>query len=261
MITLSSINCLIGSWNYNNRLKKRELLEFVARHNKVQFQQGSINTGNKDHGRYWEYATALGFTQAENKHVLDVGGANSLLSWYLGSIGANVISIDLVKSNVNKAVQNNRRFGFDNVEILQADVMKVEFPHQFDYVYCINVIEHVMEHARPKFKPGKDAYWGGTKQYTPSEVEVKAEQTFIESMVNCLKSGGVLVVSYDYKSFGRYRCQPKCAYMRGPEDVNKRIIEASGLKVFGDMPDFTEDLEAGSRLASTGIIFLEKENE
>ena len=115
-----------------------------------------------------------------------------------------------------------------------------------------------MEHARPKFKPGKDAYWGGGKQHEPSDIEVNAEKTFVCSLVKCLKPGGVLVISYDYKSFGRYRCQPKCAYMRGPKDVRDRIIETSRLEIFGDEPDFTEDLESGSRLAATGIVFLQK---
>lgn len=266
MIPFKSNNCLIGSWNDRALQYKQALLDFVKQH-RVNFQQGSINVKNDNHQRYWEYATALAFTNPRADHegrsvrALDAGGANSLLSWYLASVDVDVISTDVIAKNVKDGENNRKHFKLlDNIEFANEDVSKGERNEEFDYVYCINVIEHVMEHSRgDKFKPGTHTYWGNNKrQYTPSTNEIKKEQLFAQGLAKALKPGGVLALTYDYKSFGVYKCQPKCAYMRGLEDVQTRIIEPSGLNIFGDGLDFTEDLTEKKRSASTGIIFLQK---
>lgn len=248
------MNRLIGTWDDSSRFIRQTLWKFVQNQKGVVFQQGALNQSHsRDHSRYWEYATALAHSPAPaDKRVLDAGGANSVLTWYLGLLDAAVVSTDVMKKNVDRGNENNKKFKLD-VEHVVADASKPEWQIGFDCVYCINVIEHVMEHARPNFKPGVQAYWN----HTPTKKEVDAEQSFVRGLADSLISGGTLVISYDYKSFGRYKCQPKCAYMRGPEDVEKRIIEPSGLKPIGHL-DFTEDLEPGGRLASTGILFLQK---
>ncbi len=257
MIPFTSNNCLIGSWSDTALQFKKQLLKFVQDHKAITFQQGSVNINMPDHQRYWEYGHALAFTQPVGKRVLDAGGANSLLSWYLATIGVDVVSIDLIEKNIRQGLMNNKRLKLDNISFLNQDVNKMKYEDEFDYVYCINVIEHVMEHARGGgFKPGLTVFWNGS--YKPSEIEIETEQTFVKNLAKCLKPGGVLALSYDYKKFGRYRCQPRCAYMRSPGDVQSRIIEPSGLNIFGDTLDFTEDLAEGKRSASAGMIFLQK---
>jgi len=110
MIPFTSNNCLIGSWSKKALYFRTQLLEFVRGH-KVSFQQGSLNSKNSDnHQRYWEYANVIALTEPGGKHVLDAGGANSPLSWYLAVIGADVVSIDLIDKNLSTSDSSGASF-------------------------------------------------------------------------------------------------------------------------------------------------------
>lgn len=253
-----SINVLIGGFEKEAREVRDRLVKFLHSKN-FDLQQGSIPKEFDNHHRMWEYSNAVAFTtglDARDKKVLDVGGANSALTWFLAELGAEVHSTDLMKKNVRNCSRNAIKHRYENVFTYPGDV-----GGEFDFVYSINVIEHVMEHARPKidkgFRPGVSSYWGKKRQ--PSDHEVETEQKFVKYMADRVKPGGLLVVSFEFAKTEHFKCQPKCAYMRDKEDVCSRIIEVSGMKLHGGELDFTEreNTENFTR-SSTGIVFLRK---
>lgn len=255
-----SLNNLIGEFSPEARVVRDRLVEFLKAR-KIPLQQGSMPTTKFErHPRLWEYATAVAFTTgldgAEGKRVLDVGGANSALTWFLAELGAEVWSTDLLKNNVDACASNAKKFGYDNVHAVLGNV-----EDEFDFVYNINVIEHVMEHARVKveksFKPGACNYWGKRK---PSAHEVETENEFVRYMADRVKPEGLLVITYAFARTSEFKCQPRCAYLRDEQDVIDRIVKPSGLKLHGGDLDMTDrkNVEKFHSPASTGIVFLRK---
>jgi SAM-dependent methyltransferase len=89
--------------------------------------------------RFWKFT---GWTPAElaGKRVLDVGcGAGRFTEVALGA-GAHVVAIDY-SSAVDACWANHRMH--PRLDVVQADVYRLPFtPHQFDYVYCLGVLQH-----------------------------------------------------------------------------------------------------------------------
>jgi len=254
-------NYFIGSWIDAAIVERVKFMDFIATVGKsIALQGGSMQAKELQHPRVWEYCTAIALgNPMPGAAILDVGGAGSLFSWYLAHRGCLVTTTDLVEKNVIQCQEQNEELGY-NVRAMKVGAADMTFREEFDVVYSINVIEHVMEHARhavdSSFTPGDSHYW--TNNYTPSKDEVKAETAFVCGMTRALKPGGLLIVSYDYAAFGKYSSQMKCAFFRSLKDVDERIVETSGLLDVDPVKyKLTDDDYVP--LASTGIVVLRKQ--
>lgn len=275
---MSSTNCFVGTWFPESLHIRKKLIEFDQRIDpNITFQEGSWARGHYNHTRLWEYATALAFSNINSyKSILDVGGAGSLLHLYCADLGCASYATDTDVKKVKEANDNYdklanwkllRSHGPSNPMLCQSFNSDISLDTinlgKFDVVYCINVIEHVMEWERHRihkqFTPGRDTYW---YNHNPSKQELAKETNFVKGLARHVNPGGILVVSFDYTTFDGYKEQPKCAFMRNDEDVQKRIVEKSGLKLIGDeyktvANGLSKDF---SNRASTGIVFLKRED-
>ena len=79
----------------------------------------------------------------KGKTILDIGTGWGTSALLLESCGAKVTAIDLSESSLSGATKNNEFFGKGNIEILEMDAEKLDFPNEtFDYVYSWGVIHH-----------------------------------------------------------------------------------------------------------------------
>lgn len=267
------MNLMIGKWDKESLSIKKQLIQFmlsemVGR----QPQIGSIiyNKSCEDHPRFWEYSSAIRHTKPRNNNkILDVGGLNNLLGWYLyKKLSCNVTQIgvnDKDKFNLNK----NLKKGEDIAGICD-DIRNLQFVEIFDIVYCINVIEHIREIERDKnddkYKMGRNSYWF-TGTDSQREEESFQETCFVGAMCRALKPGGILCISYDYNDQLEnkkliWRRAVKGAYMRSPEDVAERIIDPAHRRgVYPISYNLNFDLHNDKNIhprASTGMIILRK---
>lgn len=263
------INSFVGNWTPESRAVYTDMCWFIKSElidKKIMtLQRGSLDiTKNyKTHTRMWEYSMAIAHTLPINgKKVLDVGGAASLLSLYAAYCGAKVVSTDLLQENVNKSTKICNKLNIENISAYNKDISKQDLGEQFDVIYNINVFEHIAEHKRAedsKFKPGQDSYWGPKYKQSPKEVE--AEKLFLTGMVNHLKPGGKLVLTFDYAQFAGFKSQKKCAHLRNEEDIQKRIIDVVDLPLYGKSMEIKQGDSASTfwNKASTVILFFVKE--
>lgn len=97
---------------------------------------------NKRHRAILEWA--LKFGMRPDHSVLElgcgIGTLTGLLAGELGS-GGSIMAIDLSPASIKSAEQRLR--GFDNVELLAADVLETNLEGSFDVVVLPDVIEHI----------------------------------------------------------------------------------------------------------------------
>lgn len=230
-------------------------------------QQGSMRLKDERHSRLWEYASVLEHINLQDGQVdnppkiLDIGGAGSLLGFFLSANGANVWATDIIEENVRDATKTAERLGllqhFTATRWNVADAPSTV--GQFDIVVSVNVIEHVMEWARKSkdFVPGLTEYWASN--HLPSKHEVTAEQKFVKGMADAVCPGGKLIITFDYKTTEEFKSQNRCAFIRSKEDLIERIVKISGLTLDGPI-DLTsqKNIDKFCPNASTGIVILNK---
>lgn len=256
---MEPLTCLVGKWTDESKKTKEDLIKFLQERCKgIVLQRGSMCDYEINHPRLWEYATAImGSKVTKGNRILDVGGANSLLGWYLAEREIEVVTTDLLDENVNGSLNNATKFK-GSVTALKRNIIDQPFDSEFDIVFCINVIEHVMEWARKDvdsgFLPGFLHYW--TKGYKPSKHEIETEEKFVKALAKAVKSNGLLVITYDYATIGRYQAQIKCASVRSLADMINRIVVPSNLNIIGEIDFGLYEDATIDPPASTGIVFL-----
>lgn len=253
------INCnvMLGNWTTQASQIKTELQNFIKKHNKktpAPFQTNPDNYFNNT--RLWEYSMAIGHTASpsfsRDFKVLDFGGTNSILSWFLASKGINVTSIDLFAMHKERGEKNDSYFKLPNIKHLCGHLLDQLYYEEFDFVYSICVFEHIMELKRMQREEFKE-YW--SKGYEANPIEIKEEQDIIKHHANSLKLGGILALSYDYACTGGKLCNKHAAVIRNKQDIEDRIVKVSGLKLFGN-PINTSKINGDHCI---GIVFLRKE--
>jgi SAM-dependent methyltransferase len=75
-----------------------------------------------------------------NAKVLDVGCGNGNISMALGSIGFNVVGVDIDATSIEKAKEKNT---FQNIEFKIIDANSFSMNDEFDAVVCSEVLEHL----------------------------------------------------------------------------------------------------------------------
>lgn len=75
--------------------------------------------------------------------ILDIGCGNGNISIHLGSLGHNVLGIDISEKTIAKARSNNK---FPNVkfEVVSAEELQASGP-QYDVIICSEVLEHLQK--------------------------------------------------------------------------------------------------------------------
>lgn len=167
--------------------------------------------------KMWEYSRALALTGASRSpqplRILDVGGAMTLPVFYLGSLGHEVLSLDIDKALVDETNRTAARARLPvralttNLALEEPSAESLGAPGGFDRVYCLCVIEHIVP-------PG--------------------QQRVASRMARLLKPGGQLAITFDYGENARSE-----APVETPADV-LALRRAIGLPLFGN-EDFLDD--------------------
>lgn len=103
--------------------------------------------------------------------VLDAGCAYSTTKYAAAKRCKKVVGIDLSEDYLKKARKGCDILGINNVELHKADIAKYKSWNKFDKVFCLSVLEH--------------------------EPDEENKYKCIENMIDLLKPGGFLILSYD----------------------------------------------------------------
>lgn len=205
--------------------------------------------GVADDGRfpwylYWEIYTVLTNGPALKKGdvVLDAGGTSSLFSSYLASLGAEIHSIDFNDEIIANGNKLSLEMGW-NMSSYHMDMRKLDFPTGFfDHAYSICVFEHL---------------------------DFKVKQLALEEIARCLKPGGILSITFDYKN------PAPDVYPQGPdtshenqlktlEDVKRSFLSTQYFELIGNKGFFDNgktylvNHKFNNHPYTFGAIFLQK---
>ena len=124
---------------------------------------------------YWEIFWVMQHGQQvkSGDRVLDAGGTSSLFSCYLASLGIEVHSIDLNERIIANGNALAKAMNW-NMHSYLMNMGHLDFPDSFfDHAYSICVFEH-LDH--------------------------KTKMSSLEEIARCLKPGGVLSITFDYRN-------------------------------------------------------------
>lgn len=182
--------------------------------------------------KLWENVWTFYHSGVKAGHrVLDVGGASTPFSFYLGSMGCAVSVLDNDWGNCGTIYNANyvaKKMGWD-LKALDGDISKpFPFPdNHFDRVFSICTIEHL-----------------------PSAVR----RFMMKEVGRVLKPGGIAGVTFCYDGNHRVLLVDKGLRFGFRKKFEEDVIQPSGLQIYGntDLVDFQpkEDF--------LGAIFLEK---
>lgn len=126
---------------------------------------------------YWEIYWALrhmGPMLRPNVRLLDAGGASSLFTCYLTSLGHEVHSVDLNERLIRNGERVASTMGWARMFSYVMDMRRLDFPDRyFDHAFSICVFEHL-------------------------DYDVK--QAALREIARCLKPGGMLAITFDYRN-------------------------------------------------------------
>lgn len=98
--------------------------------------------------RIWEYPwVAHNGDFHPGQKILDAGGCNSILPYYLSSLGCDVIIADLDEDmwKYHQETPTHKEIG-SGLSFVKADLKKLPFPdNYFDRVVCASVLEHMTD--------------------------------------------------------------------------------------------------------------------
>jgi len=89
---------------------------------------------------FLSYISPIGESFFRDKLVLDVGCGAGRHTYYAAKFGAEVVAVDLSKA-VEAAYKNTRQFS--KVHVIQAEIYSFPFREEFDYIFCIGVLDHL----------------------------------------------------------------------------------------------------------------------
>jgi len=124
---------------------------------------------------YWEIYWVLKNCPALHKDMklLDAGGASSLFTCYLASLGHEVHSIDLNPVLIENGNKTARKMGW-NLHSYHMNMKHLDFPNgYFDHAFSICVFEHLALDLKHKA---------------------------LSELARCLKPGGTLSITFDFRN-------------------------------------------------------------
>ena len=162
--------------------------------------------------KLWENAWVLAHSKVDPGHaVLDIGGASTIFSFLLASMGCEVHVIDNDWGNhgiIYNARYVSSKMGW-NMKAYNRDIVK-RLPFEdnyFDRVFSVCVMEHL-----------------------PSDVR----KIVMSEVYRVLKPGGIVGMTMDYDIHRKTPGLDRGIRYSLKEKLEKDIIEPSGLKVYGN---------------------------
>jgi glycosyltransferase involved in cell wall biosynthesis/ubiquinone/menaquinone biosynthesis C-methylase UbiE len=207
--------------------------------------------GAADDGRlpwflYWEIFAVMSHTRPllrPGVRLLDAGGASSLFSFYLASLGHEVHAIDLNEKLTWNARKVAKALGWTNLHSYVMNMGNLEFPDEyFDIAYSICVFEHL-------------------------DYDVKQEA--LAEIARCLKMDGLLCITFDYKNpapgvHGYGKDTRLRNRISTPEDIRRTFLETGFFDMAGNR-EFADNGESylvhrrfGDGEYTFGSLFLRK---
>ena len=109
--------------------------------------------------------------------VLDAGCGGGQYSFYLAKqkLNASVTAYDINTEQIERLVKESKERGILNIEFAKRDLTEIDDIEKFDFVVCIDVLEHI-----------------------------KDDEKAIESLYKSLKSGGKIYIRVPGKNQFRY---------------------------------------------------------
>lgn len=167
-----------------------------------------------DFAREWENAHVLLEldrlrTSMPVRTILDFGGGNSPICYYLAGEGYSVSVLDIDQRMTELVNRNSHILGWDS-HLRGVHYSGQEWPFgdaQFDCVISISVFEGILRRDRPLF-------WS--------------------EMCRVMKPGASLLMTFDYGEGGRMVGDPPVSV----KEIDEQIIQPSGMTLVGN--DFTE---------------------
>lgn len=185
-----------------------------------------------ERGKLWENAWVLRHSDVKpGQRLLDVGGASTIFSFYVASLGCDVTVVDNDWANCGtlfNAAYVARQMGW-RLTALDRDVRKpLPLPdNQFDRVFSICVLEHL-----------------------PSMVR----QRLMKEMGRVLKPGGIAGFTTDYDEARPVLVTDKGLRFAYRAKFERDVIRPSGLVVYGA----SHWVDACSPESFLGAFFLQK---
>ena len=195
---------------------------FLARQYTPTFEQGKL----------WEDAWLIHHSRVTpGQRILDVGGASTIFSFYLASIGCRVAVLDNDWANcgtIFNARYVAKRMGWDLAAWDRDVEQPLPFPEErFDRVYSVCVLEHL-----------------------PSEVR----QFLMREIGRVLKPGGIVGLTMDYDEARPVLLTDKGLRFAQKAKLERDVIRPSGLTVYGP----SSWVDACPNETFLGALFLER---
>lgn len=208
-----------------------------AKHLRYCSPAGTFNpntyTESAEKVKTWENAWVICHSQIRpNEAVLDLGGASTLLSFYLASMKCRVSIVDNDWGNCG-SIYNTRYVG----RLMNWDIkaynrdLSQAFPfkdNSFDRVFSICVLEHLSCEVR---------------------------RFMMKEVGRVLKDGGIAALTFDYGPDRNGLLSDKGLRFAFRDKIERDIIRPSGLKVIGNL----DWIDAISQKGFVGALFLRKQ--
>lgn len=163
---------------------------------------------------YWQIFWVLGKgpSLSKGQRILDIGGASSLFSCYLASLGFEVHSIDVDERLVDNAKKIARVMDWD-MHSYTMNAKQLDFNDRFfDHAYSICLFEHL---------------------------NYDAKQQALAEICRCLKPRGILSVTFDYRNPAPYIAGfgpdiSKRNQLKTEQDIKRNFLVTDYFKLVGN---------------------------
>lgn len=200
--------------------------------------------------RAWEYPYLLTIVEPKPTDlVLDVGGTNSIFTWFIAShFGCEIHCVDPEPVCNQDAQDNIKKMGL-KYKAFCTNLQDFNPPVLYDIVYSVSTFEHVLgykmyERLRKEGVAPVDGretvrpFW---EKATPTEEEWEYERKFMEKLSDCVKPGGVLAMTVDF--YPGYNTGPG---LRSKDDILERIVAPSKMVLIDNDVSYDASVACGS---------------
>lgn len=161
------------------------------------------------------------YPKNQSMDILDAGMGFGQYTYYLAKRfpEAKILAVDVKEEQIEDCRKFFTESGYGNVKFEFADLTKINFENEFDFILCVDVMEHIHE-DEIVFKNFYNALKKGGKLLvnTPSnlggsDAEDESDESFIEEharngygkdeIIEKIKRSGMELVSFEY-AYGKY---------------------------------------------------------
>ncbi|MEO8666688.1 MAG: methyltransferase domain-containing protein, partial [Ignavibacteria bacterium] len=161
------------------------------------------------------------FPKNTNMDILDAGMGFGQYTYFMAKRfpESKILALDVKDEQVNDCRKFFSKCGYDNVTFEIADLTKINYKDEFDFILCVDVMEHIHEDELV-FRNFSNALKKGGKLLvnTPSnlggsDADDESDESFIEEharvgyskedITQKIKNAGLDVESFDY-SYGKF---------------------------------------------------------